>query len=456
MNNLPSKYLHFALELVEEGVIILDREGRILFTTDRAEKLLGLGIDLKGRALTELFPESILFKNMNRKLHSREEMLPVPTGDRNVLCLCRLEQVIEEGEIIANIAFLKLQKSIRNVKNSKLNSAIYAFNDIIGSSDKIEQLKITGKAFAQSDSTILIQGETGTGKELLAQALHSASSRKDKAFIPVNCAAIPENLLESELFGYEEGSFTGAKKGGKPGRFEVASGGTIFLDEIGDMPLFLQAKLLRVLQEKTVERIGSAKQIPIDVRIVAATHKDLEELVAEKKFRSDLFYRLNVLPLQVPSLRERKEDIYVLLEHFLKKHTVLAGKRSKRFSAKALNFFFNYSWPGNIRELENAIEYAVNLPTEKELFDLDSLPPHITGCKDSTEEPGIQNSIPDNLNIQYEENVVKVKEMELQQIVNAIDKYGHSTQGKKEAAKALGISLATLYRKLKELKEIPS
>lgn len=328
---LDSKYLSKALELSSEGILILDTSTNILYGTDKAKDILGLKEDFQTRSFLELFPDSFLAKEMGQQLKGIvEEILPIPTRDRNLFCVCRLEQVIAQGEVKVNILYLKQQMGVVNETGKKSYHALYTFNDIIGAGEKLEQLKKKGKAFALGDSTILIQGETGTGKELFAQALHAASPRKDKPFMPVNCAAIPENLLESELFGYEEGSFTGAVKGGKPGRFEIASGGTVFLDEIGDMPMFLQAKLLRVLQEKKIERVGGTRQIPVDVRIIAATHKDLRRLVTDNKFRDDLYYRLNVLPLYIPPLRERKEDIYVLLEYFLKKHTVLAGKPSKR------------------------------------------------------------------------------------------------------------------------------
>ena len=449
MDNLLAKCINFALQVSNEGVIISDSEGRILYLTEKAKEMLGVNVKpdgaLNGKCLNDVFPDAILFKKMHEPVNSNlEEVLPIFTGDRNLFCLCRLEQLIESNEkVIANILFLKLRKRQEINKDEHSNNLWYSFDDIIGVSKQMEELRSKGRAFALSDSTVLILGETGTGKELLAQALHSASQKKDKPFIPVNCAAIPNDLLESELFGYEEGSFTGAKKGGKPGRFEIASGGTIFLDEIGDMPLFLQAKLLRVLQERKLERVGGIKQIPIDIRVIAATHKDLEELVKEDKFRSDLYYRLNVLPLQLPPLRERKDDIYILLEHLLKKHTVLAGKTSKRFSAKVLNFFFNYSWPGNIRELENVVEYVVSIPCKNNLLDLHHLPPYLAEQQQQASKQSSTHKL---------HSVVKVKDMELQQIAAALKRYGNTTQGKKNAAKALGISLATLYRKLKEPK----
>lgn len=447
---LDSKYLSKALELSSEGILILDTSTNILYGTDKAKDILGLKEDFQIRSFLELFPDSFLAKEMGKQLKGIvEEILPIPTRDRNLFCVCRLEQVIAQGEVKVNILYLKQQMGVVNETGKKSYHAFYTFNDIIGPGEKLEQLKKKGKAFALGDSTVLIQGETGTGKELFAQALHAASPRKDKPFMPVNCAAIPENLLESELFGYEEGSFTGAVKGGKPGRFEIASGGTVFLDEIGDMPMFLQAKLLRVLQEKKIERVGGTRQIPVDVRIIAATHKDLRRLVADNKFRDDLYYRLNVLPLYIPPLRERREDIYVLLEYFLKKHTVLAGKPSKRFSAKVLNQFFNYSWPGNVRELENVIEYMVNLPEQSAMFDMDSLPPYLLGSLEQKNLPGegiCQAYEPDQ-----DAALLKVKDMESNQIIAALEKYGHCTRGKREAAKALGISVATLYRKLKKI-----
>ena len=222
-------------------------------------------------------------------------------------------------------------------------------------------LKATALKVAASNSTILIMGESGTGKELFAQAIHHASPRSRGPFVQVNCAAVPETLLESELFGYHEGAFTGASKGGKIGKFELADGGTIFLDEIGDMPLNMQSKILRVLQEREIERVGGRRPILVDVRVIAATNRDLKDLVRRNLFRDDLFYRLHVITLEIPALRERVEDIPLLTEFFLKKLAPQFGQGQKRISEEAMGMLMSHSWTGNVRELENTLERALNV-----------------------------------------------------------------------------------------------
>ena len=285
---------------------------------------------------------------------------------------------------------------------------------------------------AKSDSNVLILGESGTGKELFAHSIHNDSKRSMGVFIKVNCAAIPAELLESELFGYEEGSFTGAKKGGKIGKFEAADGGTIFLDEIGELPLHMQVKLLRVLQEREVERVGSTRSIPIDVRIIAATNRNLEEMVEKGEFRLDLYYRLKVMTIVVPKLSERSEDIPKLVHHFLRKYQKLMNKQIEGISDRALRILNSYSWPGNIRELENSIERALNMVDEIEMITSDHLPEEIRGYK------GPSSTL--TLNEVMEET-------ERHTIINYLEVMNGN---KSETAKALGISRTTLYEKMKK------
>src|SRR6202030_3745685 len=234
------------------------------------------------------------------------------------------------------------------------------FEDIVGSSEALRKVLRQVTKLASSDSTVLILGETGTGKELIARSIHKRSNRADRAFIGVNCAAIPQSLIASELFGHEKGAFTGATQR-RLGRFESANGGTLFLDEVGDLPPEIQVALLRVLQEREIERVGSSKAIPIDVRVVAATHRDLNALVAEGKFREDVLYRLNVVPIDVPPLRERAADIPLLVEYFIDRFSKKAGKKFRTIDKKSLKLLQAYDWPGNIRELQNVIERAVIL-----------------------------------------------------------------------------------------------
>jgi len=276
---------------------------------------------------------------------------------------------IEVLEVFANQAGLAIEKARLYEKMSEQNrnlrsalSAKFSFADILTTDPMMEQIIETGRMVSKTNSTVLITGESGTGKELLAQAIHNGSSRSGGPFLAINCGAIPENLLEAELFGYEKGAFTGAV-GRKLGKFELADDGTLFLDEVGELPMSLQVKLLRVLQERMIERLGGAEPISIDVRVIAATNKRLEEEIREKRFREDLYYRLNVVPLQIPPLRARRGDVKTLAEHFLKKYTRQMQKKIDVFSERAVKLLQDYSWPGNIRELENAIERAVVLCT---------------------------------------------------------------------------------------------
>jgi len=291
------------------------------------------------------------------------------------------------------------------------------------------------KKVSTSNSTILLEGESGTGKEVFADGIHYESDRAQGNFISVNCAAIPETLWESEFFGYAEGAFTGAKKGGKMGKFQAADKGTLFLDEIEEMPLSMQAKLLRVLETKTIIPVGSNKQVDINVRIIAATNKNLEDMVRQGLFRKDLFYRLNVIKISIPPLRERKEDIIPLANYFLKGFSISKGGRIIELTLEACDCLAKYSWPGNIRELKNAIEYAFSI-SNNTYISSDDLPTYIT------EE---SNSLSNNL---YQ--IDSIKEFEYNALRTCIGTYGLSEKGRKKIEEKLGISRATLYRKLKK------
>lgn len=338
------------------------------------------------------------------------------------------------SELIASKAkesYLEMQKE-RLIKNAAVDSSIIKLDSIIGKSSKIIELKQKVRNIADGYANVLLTGESGTGKELFARAIHFESKRCEKPFIPVNCGAIPENLLESELFGYAAGAFTGANKGGRIGKFELANGGTIFLDEIGDMPLQLQVKLLRVLQDRVVIPVGSNKPMRIDVRVVTATNKNLEELVRTGKFREDLYYRINVIPIKLPSLRDRKEDIYPLLEVLLNKYCRIYGIAVPEVSELVMVRLKTYSWTGNIRELENTVEYIVNMLGSDREIHIKHLPPKLV-------EINAGDSI-------QEESRLEV--LEKRAIIEALKRYGTNTEDKKLAAEALGISLASLYRKI--------
>ena len=286
---------------------------------------------------------------------------------------------------------------------------------------------------------MLITGESGTGKEMFAKAIHYSSARGKGPFITVNCGAIPENLLESELFGYEKGAFTGANDKGKVGKFELANAGTIFLDEIGDMPLHLQVKILHVLQNMRFERVGGNKTIIVDLRIIAATNKDLEQMIRDGTFREDLYYRLSVIPLNIPPLRERKEDIKMLMYHFLEKYNTFMNKRITGFSPAVESAYRDYDWPGNVRELENAVEYGVNMAFGDQIG-MDAVPARLLRS-----DMGV---ILANDNLTLGE---QMKHLEREIISNKLRKYGSSGSAKDKVAKELGLSRATLYRKLAEL-----
>ena len=274
--------------------------------------------------------------------------------------------LVDEIKLAINRALEKASLSKQNFALRRDAAARNSLDNIIGSSAAMEKLKQTTRTVASTNSTILIYGESGTGKELVARAVHVCSPRATEPFVSVNCGAFPETLLESELFGYVKGAFTGANQN-KRGLFEVADGGTIFLDEIGEMTLPMQVKLLRVLQERTVRPVGATSEIPIDVRVIAATNRDLDKQVAENTFREDLYYRLSVIPIRVPALRERKEDIPLLVNHFLKKYAPAAGKSIIRVQNVSLEGLCDYEWPGNVRQLENTVERAVALEMSDEL-----------------------------------------------------------------------------------------
>jgi len=302
----------------------------------------------------------------------------------------------------------------------------YRFENIIAKSPRMKQVIEVIKVVAKSNATVLITGESGTGKELVARAVHSQSYRKDKPFIAVSCAALPETLLESELFGHEKGSFTGAHAQRK-GKFETANKGTIFLDEIGEMSANIQVHLLRVLEEKEFSRVGGNELIKVDVRVVSATNKDMKQAVADGQFREDLYYRLNVVTIELPSLRERKEDIPLLAQHFLKKFAMENQKEVTGFSPEATDFLLKYEWPGNVRELENAIERAVILAKS----------PYIESADLPQESLTLAQSVLSGKNLE---------EIEKGHIINVIDETGGNYS---KAARILGISRATLYNKIR-------
>lgn len=333
------------------------------------------------------------------------------------------------------IDFIENKEAIKNYNKINKDYKI-TLDNIIGKSEIMEYTKQKALIASKSNSTVLITGESGTGKELFARAIHNHSDRTDYPFVTINCAAIPDNLLESELFGYEEGAFTGAKKGGKLGKFELAHKGTIFLDEIGDMSIHLQGKLLRVLQERELDKIGGKSNIFIDVRVIAATNKNLEDLVKSGQFRKDLYYRLKVIPITLPTLRERKRDIPLLIDFMIKEYAHKLNKNVTEIEDDARKTLIDYSWPGNVRELQNIIEYSINMSTSS-LLTLDIIPNNI-------------KSIYYDEKSHKEEEIRILKDLEREEIRKALNKYKDYKKDKELAANALGISRATLYRKLEK------
>lgn len=348
--------------------------------------------------------------------------------------LVLFQDVEEFKDIIQKNKLLETEISLYKSQLKEIQGAKYSWDNIVGESERMVQAKYMARRAAQTSSNVLLLGKSGTGKELFAHAIHNGSNRSHYPFVKVNCAAIPSELLESELFGYEEGAFTGAKKGGKIGKFELSNGGSIFLDEIGDMPLKMQAKLLRILQEKEVERVGSNKSQKIDVRVIAATNQDLKELVAKGEFREDLYYRLNVMSIEIPSLNERGNDVEQLAHRLLDKLSNQMGKYVKGFSTNALDYLICHNWPGNVRELENVLERAINLTDSDTILPV-HLPVYITQSSKKISKGPIRSL----------KEVVEDTEKEA--IVRCLE----YTQGNKlKTAKLLNISRSSLYDKIEK------
>ncbi|HZK85939.1 MAG TPA: sigma 54-interacting transcriptional regulator [Desulfosporosinus sp.] len=363
---MPSKeraeLLDAILTSVNDGILAVNQDSIITQCNPAAAHILRL----PAQQVQEHTLGPKLFKNLliqetlqtGCQYHNREVFI---ASDQGYCVVSTIPLRSNSGDVVGVVAVIRDTQDVRKLMRSMATSLLVTFDDIPFVSPVMDQVVEQVRRYATSDSTILITGETGTGKELFARALHSASGRANAAFVPINCAAIPDTLLESELFGYEEGAFTGAVKGGKPGLFELSNGGTLFLDEVGDVSAHLQVKLLRVLQEQRVRRVGSTKEVAINVRIIAATNRNLEDMVADKTFRVDLYYRLNVIPLVIPPLRECFADIRLLSELFLKQFADKLQRSVKGFSPLALQRLEGYYWPGNVRELKNIIERAVNL-----------------------------------------------------------------------------------------------
>lgn len=419
-----AKQIEVLFNYIDTAVISVDSSGCIIKSNCPAKKLLGETTKLK-LSFDILSKESI------------NDVIELNIDGQVDRFIYQTKPIWIDNKLEQTVITLSKEKDLIHVMNDMVNMRhAITFDEIIGGSDSITKVINYAKKSSKSNSTVLIQGESGTGKELFARAIHDESNRKNMPFVAINCAAIPESLIESELFGYSDGAFTGALKGGKPGKFEIADGGTIFLDEIGDMPIHLQSKLLRVLQEREVERIGAKYSKTIDVRVIAATHQKLEELIETKMFRADLYYRLNVIPLLITPLRDRREDILPLSKFFLDRYNTKLEKSIHNFSSNVIEFFKSYEWKGNIREMENMIEYAVNM-CDSHRIDLQHLP----------EKPR-NNMTP----IESKVVINKLEQLEKREIEKALTLYSRNKEGINNIISSLGISRATLYRKIKHYK----
>ena len=433
---LHNNYMNAIIESIDSGVIAVDQNGIITQANNQAREMLQSKDTMVGRPIAAFFSDADNWRHLDQDPSGYiDRELFIKTSRRTIHLLTTAKPIPDsEGRPQGFIIVFNEINRIRRLVNTMAGSqAEFTFEDILGTSSQIQEAKKQAMLAAAGVSNVLLLGETGTGKELFAQAIHNQSDRRSHPFVAINCGAIPRELLESELFGYIEGAFTGAKKGGRPGKLELASGGTVFLDEIGDMPLDMQVKLLRVLQTGEVYRIGQHKPISVDLRIIAATHFDLKQEVARGNFREDLFYRLNVLPIDIPPLRKRAEDVALLATHILKRCSQVLKKPGVKLTSNAKQMLYQHRWPGNVRELENIMERAVNL------VDGDHITPELIG------QWGILQSAAQNRH-RTTKPLARLQEMEKDAILSAIQE---SSGNFSRASKALGISRATLYNKLK-------
>lgn len=437
---------------LHDGVLIIDEHEVVRYVNKSYERITGVHFkDIIGKVLSIVRPGSRLGSVMrsqkpmlgvSRTFDTIEyitDMHPILVGTQCVGGISIVRDVSEVQALQTKLGRYRIRYNNLLRKIHKEHCAVYTFKDIIGNSAQLNTVKSMAAKLANSDLPVLIRGESGTGKELFAHAIHLASPRMHQHFVAVNCAAIPGPLLESELFGYVDGAFSGARKGGKKGLIELADKGSLFLDEIGDMDLHLQSKLLRVLQSGEIQPVGSEKIIRVDIRIIAATNTDLERKMLTEKFRSDLFYRLNAAQLIIPALRVRRQDIIPTAEYFLSKHFVEHPLAPFSLSSEIKEIFIHYSWPGNVRELENTIQFIANI-SDASLISSRFLPPVFHEATTISEQNNYQYSVP---NLKHNR-----KQNELQTILTELEKHEDSVAGKRAAAKNLGISLATLYNRL--------
>lgn len=449
-NKALSLRLTSILDTMSEGLVVFKDDGDIIYKNMAVKKLLNeMGVMNDEEFMQKIWHHPIIKKMTKQSMAENDpnEML-IEYGGREISLLASVNTLglTDSGrEFIVTLQNLKrIQKKV--IQAAEKNQMRLGFDDIIGVSQNFMDVKIFAQKAAHSDSNILITGESGTGKELFARAIHNESLRWDNPFLPINCGAIPDELLESELFGYEKGAFTGAYST-KIGKFEVADNGTLFLDEISEMPYRLQVKLLRVIQEGELYRVGSNKMRKVNVRVISSTNADLLQMIGDDLFREDLYYRLNVVPINIPPLRERKSDILYIAEYFIKYYSKVFNKNINGICKEAAQLFLEYPWPGNVRELQNVIEYAINFETGKVLS-----------------REIIEKRLDLNLYSNTFDNLVDgcrgqslgkyVRQFEKALFEKKIEEYGHN-DAVYNICKDLKISRATFYRKIKDLGIVP-
>ncbi|EJM2130748.1 sigma-54 interaction domain-containing protein [Escherichia coli] len=428
-----SKIFATMIDNMDQGVLVVDDESRVQFVNQTALKTLGvvqnniIGKPIRFRPLT--FESNFTHGHMQHI---------VSWDDKSELIIGQLHNI--QGRQLFLMAFHQSHTSF-SVANAPDEPHI---EQLVGECRVMRQLKRLISRIAPSPSSVMVVGESGTGKEVVARAIHKLSGRRNKPFIAINCAAIPEQLLESELFGYVKGAFTGASANGKTGLIQAANTGTLFLDEIGDMPLMLQAKLLRAIEAREILPIGASSPIQVDIRIISATNQNLAQFIAEGKFREDLFYRLNVIPITLPPLPERQEDIELLVHYFLHLHTRRLGSVYPGIAPDVVEILRKHRWPGNLRELSNLMEYLVNVVPSGEVIDSTLLPPNLLN-NGTTEQSDVTEVSEAHLSLD-DAGGTALEEMEKQMIREALSRHN----SKKQVADELGIGIATLYRKIKK------
>lgn len=429
---VSKQYIETIIDTISTGIFTTGPRGYFKTINRVASEILGLSKeDILGIHISDIIND---WENVQRSIDKRkiylEEEAFINGRKGKIHCILSAYPIMESNELKCEgvVCTITEIESVRNLANKVMGKQVfYTFDKIIGQNKEFLNIINYAKEISNSPSTVLITGESGTGKEVFAQSIHNESNRRNATFIAINCGALPKDLIESELFGYEDGAFTGAIKGGRQGKFELADGGTLFLDEIGEMTLDMQIKLLRVLEKGKLFRIGGTREIQVDVRIIAATNRDLKRSIANGQFREDLFYRLNVLPLKLLPLRQRKEDIPLLINYFAKMKSLKLNKKPVELSEDLVKEMTSYSWPGNIRELENVVERIVNSQNIS-----------MWQITDTTKPVNVEVAITENKSLE---------DVEREHIKKVINSYNGNIS---KAAEILGIGRNTLYRKIKK------